>query len=310
MRATVRVLALVVTVMLGLAACGDATKSSSSSAPDSDGTPTVATVNYPLAYFAERIGGGAVEVVFPAPADEDPAYWEPDDAALAIYQAADRILLNGATYAKWIPKVSLAPSKLVDTSASAKNRYISIEGTTTHAHGPDGEHAHAGIAFTTWLDLGIAMQQADAVRDALVSLVPEKAEAFEANTVALRDDLEALDTEIRDIVRRDPTRRLVVSHPVYQYFSRAYDLNTRAVHWEPDAKPDEAAWSAFKDLRRTFPATWMLWEGEPIPASVQALKDEGVASQVFAPCGNRPPTGDFLSTMRENVKNLGEVFAK
>ena len=33
---------------------------------------TVYTVNYPLQYFAERIGGEYVEVIFPAPGDEDP----------------------------------------------------------------------------------------------------------------------------------------------------------------------------------------------------------------------------------------------
>ena len=41
-------------------------------------TFTVYTVNYPLAYFCERIGGKHIEVVFPAPQDIDPAFWTPD----------------------------------------------------------------------------------------------------------------------------------------------------------------------------------------------------------------------------------------
>ncbi|RLA05886.1 MAG: zinc ABC transporter substrate-binding protein, partial [Gammaproteobacteria bacterium] len=64
------------------------------------------TVNYPLAYFAERIGGEQVEVGFPVPADVDPAFWSPAADAVAAYQAADVIILNGATYAKWVPKVT------------------------------------------------------------------------------------------------------------------------------------------------------------------------------------------------------------
>jgi len=36
------------------------------------------TVNYPLAYFTERIGGEHVKVVFPVPPDMDPAFWKPD----------------------------------------------------------------------------------------------------------------------------------------------------------------------------------------------------------------------------------------
>ena len=36
------------------------------------------TVNYPLAYFAERIGGDLAQVTFPAPPDVDPAFWMPN----------------------------------------------------------------------------------------------------------------------------------------------------------------------------------------------------------------------------------------
>ena len=66
----------------------------------------VYVVNYPLKYFAERIGGDHVEVVFPAPAGIDPVYWIPDIPSIIAYQQADLILINGANYAKWVDKVS------------------------------------------------------------------------------------------------------------------------------------------------------------------------------------------------------------
>lgn len=304
MRAT----SILLTVLaLVLAACGDR-GTVPTTAKAGTGTPTIATVNYPLAYFAERIGGDAVDVVFPAPADEDPAFWDPDDDALELYQSADRILLNGATYAKWVPKVSLAGSKLVDTSAAAADAYIAIQEDTTHAHGPEGEHAHGGTAFTTWLDLKIAMLQADAVRDALIALRPEQEAAFKANAEVLRQDLESLDAAIRSAVASNAQRPVVVSHPVYQYFAKAYGLNTRAVHWEPDSMPEASAWDALRALRESFPAKWMLWEGEPIEAAVTRLTEEGMESQVFDPCGNRPEEGDFLSVMKQNVKNLKVMY--
>ena len=71
----------------------------------------VYTVNYPLEYFARRIGGDRVVVEFPAPADIDPAFWNPGAATVVSYQEADLVLLNGATYAKWVAKVSLPPSR-------------------------------------------------------------------------------------------------------------------------------------------------------------------------------------------------------
>ncbi|NOR22955.1 MAG: zinc ABC transporter solute-binding protein, partial [Desulforhopalus sp.] len=74
------------------------------------------TVNYPLAYFAERIGGEHINVVFPAPPDVDPAFWIPDEATVRKYQQADLIILNGADYAKWTKKVSLPLLRTIDTS--------------------------------------------------------------------------------------------------------------------------------------------------------------------------------------------------
>jgi zinc transport system substrate-binding protein len=75
----------------------------------------VYTVNYPLAYFAERIAGDLATVIFPAPPNVDPAFWMPNAETIAAYQTADLILLNGADYAKWTAKVSLPRSRLVDT---------------------------------------------------------------------------------------------------------------------------------------------------------------------------------------------------
>ncbi|MBW1743769.1 MAG: hypothetical protein JRJ47_10130 [Deltaproteobacteria bacterium] len=43
---------------------------------------SVYVVNYPLKYFAERIGGDHVDVEFPAPKGTDPAYWIPNIATI------------------------------------------------------------------------------------------------------------------------------------------------------------------------------------------------------------------------------------
>jgi zinc transport system substrate-binding protein len=52
----------------------------------------------------------------------------------------------------------------------------------------------------------------------------------------------------------------------------------------------------------------MIWEGEPLPESVAKLKEMGIESIVFDPCGNRPDEGDFLSVMKNNVANLRRIF--
>ncbi|TNF89189.1 MAG: zinc ABC transporter substrate-binding protein, partial [Gammaproteobacteria bacterium] len=134
---------------------------------------TVYTVNYPLKYFAERIAGEHAEVVFPTPADVDPAFWKPDTVTIGAYQGADLILLNGANYAKWVGQVSLPRRRLVNTSAAFADRLIKTEAGIAHHHGAGDEHAHAGTAFTTWLDPRQALLQAEAIAQALIKKRPQ-----------------------------------------------------------------------------------------------------------------------------------------
>ncbi len=270
----------------------------------------VYTVNYPLQYFAQRIAGEHADVVFPAPADVDPAFWQPDAATITAYQQADLILLNGAGYAKWLDRVSLPRSKLVNTAAGFTADYIETTRTVTHSHGREGSHSHAGTDFTTWLDFGQAVMQANAVRDALSRLRPMHAEVFAANARTLESDLLALDARMQAIVSGKHDTPLVASHPVYQYLARRYGINLEAVMWEPDTLPDAAQWLAFERLLKDHPAGWMLWEGDPIQESIERLQQHGVQSIVFDPCGNAPGEGDFLDVMSSNLRRLEQAFPK
>ena len=263
--------------------------------------PVVYTVNYPLAWMAERIGGEWVEVVFPVPAEVDPAFWRPAPEEIAAYQEADLILLNGAGYANWTRSAFLPESKLEDTSAGFADRILRVDGAVTHAHGPGGEHAHGEEAFTVWLDPTLAVLQGAAIRDAFSSRWPAHAEAFAAGQAGLEHDLLALDEEMAAVMSGHAATPLVFSHPVYQYFVGRYGLTARSVHWEPDEIPDEAQWNELGQLRADHPAAWMVWEGEPRAETTRRLEEAGVRSVVFDPCGNRPAEGDFLGVMRANA---------
>ena len=269
---------------------------------------SVYVVNYPLKYFAERIGGERVQVWFPAPADGDPAYWSPGPNLITAYQQADLVLLNGADYAKWISKVSLPSSKLVDTSGAFKDRLIKLEDHATHTHGPEGEHAHGRLAFTTWLDPTLAVEQARAVKDALSAKLPGRKIEFATRFAELEQDLLELDKQLESVVSADSQRPLVFSHPVYQYFARRYGLNARSVHWEPDETPTEAMWAELRQLLAGHPARWMIWEAEPAAETVAALKKLGVKSVVFDPCGNAPASGDFLAVMLKNLSGFQIIY--
>ena len=297
-------------VVCWLSACSEQNLSSerehSNSA--SNGPLSVYVVNYPLQYFAERIGGGHVRVTFPAPSEGDPAFWEPGVEQVAVYQQADLVLLNGASYAKWVPRVSLPESRLVDTSAAFADSYIPLADQAIHSHGAAGEHEHGDLAFTTWLDPQQAIRQAAAVRDALVRQRPDAEADFRQGFTSLQRDLQELDQQLEAAFNSLKAQTLLFSHPVYQYLIRRYAIDGYELHWEPDSMPDSAQWGAFDALLQQHPARWMVWEGTPEPEIVTALDQRGIATLVFDPVANRPLTGDYLDVMRDNVTRLSEGF--
>lgn len=262
---------------------------------------SVFVVNYPLQYFAERIGGAGVRVELPVPADVDPAYWSPDPETIVAYQDADLILLNGAGYARWIELASLPQARLVDTSASFSDQLIPLESGPLHSHGPQGEHSHAGYAFTTWLDPSLAAQQAGAIAQALSKARPGDAEAFRASLARLQADLSELDRRCNSLWAGLGGQPLLFSHPVYQYLERRYSLDGVSLHWEPGVAPDEEMWRELETLLEGHPAGWMIWEDEPLEATQARLERMGVDVLVYRPLASAPVGGDLLTGLNADL---------
>jgi zinc transport system substrate-binding protein len=281
-----------------LAGCGHREEPSATAAK-----PEIYTVNYPLAYFAERIADGTVQVIFPD-MEGDPAFWEPTMEDIAALQQADLVLLNGAAYAKWLATVSLPQNRLVNTSAGFEDQFIPLEDTVTHTHGPEGAHAHGDVAFTLWLNPQLAANQSVA----MYNLFEEKWSIGDSGVRALLSDLEQLDAALNDAFESIRNQPLIGSHPVYQYLAQRYGLDMESVHWEPDSEPDDTMWHELEHLLEAHEAKIMLWEDEPLPQTRKALMEKGITSVVFNPCGNRPATGDFMDVMQQNIARLESLL--
>ena len=222
----------------------------------------VFAVNYPLYYFAEHIGDEFIDLIYPIPNDVDPAYWVPNES-LADIQSCDLILANGADYAKWMDKVSLPASKVINTSETYADEYIQLEQGTTHSHGGSGEHVHAGYAFTTWLNFDIALGQAEAIKNILSKKMPEHAEVFAANFEVLKSELTDFDKSMVNIGSTFQDQTVFASHPVYQYLGQAYGINIISEHWQPGEMPSAAQWTEFQHNLEHNPASIMLWGRNP-----------------------------------------------
>ena len=286
------------------AGCGDGGPAPASSTP-----PRIYTTFFPTTYFVQRIAGEHAEIVCPLPADADPIFWMPDAAALQAYQQADLIVINGAGFEKWIAKVSLPPSKVVDTAAVFEKQFITYEQAVTHSHGP-GEHSHEGLDGHTWLDPQLAKIQADQVRSVLARLLPDQAQDFRANFTMLAADLDELHALLVELSAALGDRPLLTSHPAYNYLVKRYDWNVVNFSLDPEAVPDDETAAEIKAALKDKPARLLLWEAEPAKDVADWFdKELGLAGVVFSPCetlGAAEAAGgsDYVEAMQANVQRL------
>jgi len=304
MRSRARVLPIVTLVLTVSLACSRKAPPEAaldSKHPDSS---SIYAVNYPLFYFAERMVAASVRVVFPVPEGIDPAFWKPSAEAVREYQKASLILLNGAGYARWTRYSTLPQARIVITAKGCRDAFLSSEETAQHQHGPEGEHAHAGLAFTTWLDFRLAVCQAAHIRDALVERWPEEKANIASEFESLERDLLDLDQRMREVGKAMRDQPLLASHPVYAYLADAYGLSIESLHLEPDQVLSEDDWREIDALRTQHHARRMLWEAPPLEATESGLIARGLTSLVFDPAARRPSEGDFMAAMKANVDRL------
>lgn len=220
-------------------------------APPAPGKVGVVVSILPLAYFAERVGGGAVEVSVMIPPGGNPHTYEPTPRQLAGLSRAKLYVEAGSGLEfelAWMEKVAaLNPGmRICDASRGIALAELggpggrSDEGNAPGARraggaGPEDESPggarirRRGKDPHIWLSPANAAVIADNIRDALAAVDPGRAEAYAANARALKAELDTLDGEIREALAPVRGRGFIVFHPAWGYFAARYGLAQVAI---------------------------------------------------------------------------------
>jgi len=188
-----------------------------SSAPDSsDPRPQVVCTSTILTDLTRRIAGETIHLSGILKPGDDPHVYEPVPADTRSLEQATLILYNG---------YHLEPGliRLID-SAGAQATKLAVgevvpplqlekEGTTV----PDPH---------VWGNVKNGVKMVTAVRDALMSLLPQEKERLTQTAVQLSQNLERTDAWIRQQIQTIPVahRKLVTTHDAFQYYASAYGL--------------------------------------------------------------------------------------
>ena len=187
-----------------------------------------------------------------------------------------------------------------------------------HAEGDDHDHHHHG-AFDphAWQSLRDAAVYVDNITAALDEADPGNAGAFRRNREAYAAEIEALDSEIREIVARLPaaSRTVVTSHDAFRYFGREYGLTFIA----PQGLSTESEASA-KDVGRLIQqirhegirAVFIENIGDPRLLKQIANETGATIGGTLYPgalSGPDGPAPTYLDMMRHNAMTLAQALA-
>ena len=177
------------------------------------------------------------------------------------------------------------------------------------------DHDHSGLDPHAWLDPGNGQLWLGAIADALSTRDPENAETYAANAARARDDLAALDVELRSSLAPLAGKPFVVFHDAYGYFTSHYGLMPAVAISLGDAStPSAARLSEIRDRIRTDGAICIFPEANHDAGLIAAVSDgtELRQGQPLDPEGSLLPAGPdhYTALLRAMARSLTDCLGQ
>ena len=176
--------------------------------------PKVLTTFTILADMAQTVAGDELTVESITRVGTEIHGYEPVPSDIARAQNADLILANGMDLERWFEQFM---GNLDDVPT-----VVLTEGIKPIASGPyeDKPNPHA------WMSPQNALIYVENIRQAFVALDPDNAESYNANAAAYSEQIQALDTTLKNDLANVPEgqRYLVSCEGAFSYLARDYGL--------------------------------------------------------------------------------------
>jgi zinc transport system substrate-binding protein len=185
---------------------------------------------YPLAFFAQEIGGEKVAVKQLIPDNTEVHNWQPSFADILAVDEADVIIYNGASLDHWfeddiLPVIDSNNKIIVETTAGIQLLETAQE-TDEHEH----EHEHEGFYDPhTWVSPFIAKQQAQKIYEALIQKDTEQESYYSERWQNLKTRLEELDTSYLTGLSSKSKEDVFVAHSAFGYLADRYGFKQHGV---------------------------------------------------------------------------------
>ena len=267
-----------------------------------------------LGDITQRVGGERIKVHTLVGRNADAHVYQPTPTDAKTLAKARLVVVNGLGFEGWI-------DRLIKSSGYRDSVTTASSGIRTLARGESGDehdhHDHAGPSDPhAWQDLANAARYVDNIRNALIDIDPEGRSTYQANADQFRQEIAALDAEVRQNFKKIPTDRLkvVTTHDAFAYFGQAYGISFIApVGVNTDAEPSAAdIGRIIKQIRREkIPAVFM----ESISDSrlLERIRQESgarIGGTLYSDALSKTdgPAATYLEMMRHNARTLVEAL--
>jgi len=245
----------------------------------------------PEKYFVERIAGENAEVFELVPPGYSAANYAPTTRQLIEFSEADLYFSIGVPTEKAniLPRIAQnAPDVEVIDLAEYVNskyepRYFTVEKRDPHI----------------WLSPKRMIAATDKIAEELSRIDGENAAFYHDNAEALKDDLYALDSELKGILKNLKNRGFFIYHPAFGYFGDDYGLKMYALEKDgKEATPKRLA--EMIDTAKKKGIKVIFYQTEIDSSQVKTFAEEigGKALQI------NPLAYDYIN----NLKKVGDTF--
>ncbi len=277
--------------------------------------PKVAATIFPLYDITANIAGDTVETVLLLPPGASPHAYEPSPESIKKVENSDVIFMIGHGIDSW--SNSIAQSANITNSLIVDQNVELLEYSgADHSHDEETgeaveeEPTENGIDPHYWLSIinakGISLQ----IRDELIRMYPDHAEAFKANYEAYAQELSALDEENKEKIQSLDNKQIATFHNAFGYLAHEYGIEVVTTFEEfPGEEPSPEYVQEFSEHIEEDGITVIFAEPQFSASALEPIADDlGVTISQLDPVGGVADRDSFISLMRYNVNQINSAL--
>jgi zinc/manganese transport system substrate-binding protein len=268
--------------------------------------PLVASFSV-LADFCRNVGGDRIAVASLVGPNGDAHVFQPSPADGKKLAAAKLVVVNGLGLEGWI-------DRLIKASGSKAPVVTATQGITPLQMVEDGRRT---LDPHAWQSVANAKIYVANIAAGLAAADPSGAATYDANARAYRDELDALEADVKKAVASIPAekRRIITTHDAFGYFGAAYGFEfiaPQGVSTEAEPSARDVAKIIRQIKAQKIPAVFL--ENVTDPRMIEQIAKESgalVGGALYSDALSEPngPAATYLDMVRHNVKQLAAALA-